>query len=158
VVPWQLIRLATKLAESKEAVDIAATRYASAVTMALDHLDDRRRALCQGLKNNHVQLAKDTLVDIYDIEYALRVRIDSLEQSDWGRRLDQLMKAVATDLDRELHNIPGNLHHVLASRALHSHDNLAGRLTYLAWKSRDFLTRQPAYWKKVLSPSEKPSA
>jgi len=153
--PWQLIRLASKIAKSKEAVDLAATRYAIAVSMALDHLDDRRRALCQALKSNRVPIAKDILVDIYDIEYALRVRIDSLEQSDWGKRLDELMKAVATDLDRELHNIPDNLHHVLASRTLHSHDNLAARLTYLAWKGRDFLTGQPAYWKKMLNLGDK---
>lgn len=155
--PWQLIRLATKLAQSKDAADIAATRYAIAVSMALDHLDERRRALCQALKSNRVPIAKDILVDIYDIEYALRVRIDQLEQSDWGNRLDQLMKAVMIDLDRELHNIPDNLHHVLASRSLRSHDNLAGRLTYLAWKGRDFLTGQPAYWKKMLSLGAKPT-
>ena len=52
--PWQLIRLATKAAPSKNAADIAATPYAIAVSMVLDRVDDNRAALvarrinCQG--------------------------------------------------------------------------------------------------------------
>ena len=156
--PWQLIRLATKIADSKTAADLAATPYAVAVSAVLDHLDDRRLALCQALKNNRVPIAKDILREIYDIEYALKVRIDLLEQSDWGRRLETLMQAAASDLEKELHNLPDNLHHVLGSRTLHSHDTLAGRLTYLAWKGRDALAAQPAYWKKMLSFGQKSPA
>jgi hypothetical protein len=42
--PWQLIRLATKAARSKKAVDVAATPYAVAVSMVLDRLEDKRAA------------------------------------------------------------------------------------------------------------------
>jgi hypothetical protein len=149
--PWQLMRLATKLAASKEVADVATTPYAIAVDMALDYLNDRRAALCQALRINKVPIAKDILTDIYDIEYAFRVRLDGLAGSDWGNRLDQLMEAVATDLAKELHNIPDNLQHVLGSRSLHSHDTLAGRLTFLAWKARDALAAPPAALKKMLS-------
>jgi hypothetical protein len=154
-VPWQLIRLATKAAASKEAAEIAATPYALGVSMVLDYLDERRVALGQALKAQRIPIAKDILVDIYDIEYALRVRIDNLDQSEWGTRLDQIMQNVAADLEKELHNIPDNLHHVLGSRSLHSHDTIAGRLTYFAWKGRDMLAAQPAYWKKMLGFGEK---
>ena len=133
--PWQLMRLATKAAESKDVAVIAASPYAIAIDMALDHLNDRRAALCQALRINKVPIAKDILTDVYDIEYAFRVRLDGLAGSDWGNRLEQLMDAVATDLANEIHNIPGNLHHVLGSRSLHSHDTLAGRLTFIAWKA-----------------------
>jgi len=149
--PWQVIRLATKIAESKDVAAVAATPYAIAVDMTLDHLNDRRAALCQALRINKVPIAKDILTDIYDIEYAFRVRLDGLAGSDWGTRLDQLMEAVATDLAKEIHNIPGNLHHVLGSRSLHSHDTLAGRLTFLAWKARDALTAPPAALRKMLN-------
>ena len=40
---WQLIRLATKAAPSKNAADVAATPYAIAVSMVLDRLEDKRR-------------------------------------------------------------------------------------------------------------------
>jgi hypothetical protein len=149
--PWQLMRLATKMAESKDVAAVAATPYAIAVDMALDHLNDRRAALCQALRINKVPIAKGILTDVYDIEYAFRVRLDGLAGSDWGARLDQLMEAVATDLANEIHNIPGNLHHVLGSRSLHNHDTLAARLTFIAWKARDALTAPPAALRKMLN-------
>jgi hypothetical protein len=148
--PWQLIRLATKVAESKKVADIAATPYAIAVPMVLDHLDTRREALCHALKQKHVVMARDILVDIYDIEYALRVRIDRLDECDWGRRLNSLMQAVATPVEAEIRSIGGSLHHVLGSQALHSHDTLTGRLTYLAWKGRDALSDSVAYCRKLV--------
>src|SRR6202047_2780474 len=84
--PWQLIRLASKAAPSKNAADIAVTPYAIAVSMVLDRLDDRRSALRVALKNNRILVAKELLTEIYDTEYALRVRIDQLEDSEWGSR------------------------------------------------------------------------
>lgn len=148
--PWQLIRLATKLAESKKAADIAATPFAMAIPMVLDHLDTRREALCHALKQKHVVMARDILVDIYDIEYALRVRIDELDESDWGRRLNGLMKAVAAPVEAEIQSIGGSLHHVLGSHALHSHDTLVGRLTYLAWKGRDAVSDSVAFCRRLV--------
>ena len=87
--PWQLIRLASKAAPSKNAVDIAAAPYAITVSMVLDRLDNRRTALRVALKNNRVLVAKEILTEIYDTEYALRVRIDQLDESEWGQRLDE---------------------------------------------------------------------
>jgi hypothetical protein len=156
--PWQLMRLATKIAASKDIADVAATPYAIAVDMVLDHLNDRRAALCQALRINKVPIARDILADIYDIEYAFRVRLDGLTGSEWGKRLEALMEAVAVDLDKEMSNIPSDLHHVLSSKSLHSHDTLTGRLTYLAWKARDALTTQPAALKKMLSFGQKAAA
>jgi hypothetical protein len=150
--PWQLMRLATKLAASKNVADVAATPYALAVDMVLDHLDDRRAALCQVMRINKVPIAREILTGIYDIEYAVRV---GLAGSDWGKRLESLMQAVAADLEKELHNIPGELHHVLSSPSLRSHNSLTGRLTHMAWKARDVLTTQPAVLRKMLNPSPK---
>jgi hypothetical protein len=108
--------------------------------MALDHLDDKRMALNHALKSNRVPIAKDILIEIYDIEYALRVRIDRLEKSDWGRRLDDLMAAVAADLQTEFQTLPEEIHHVLGSRTLHRHRSAPRLLAYLAQKGRDALT------------------
>jgi hypothetical protein len=149
--PWQLIRLATKLASTKKAADIAATPYAIAVSMVLDQLDEKRLALRHALKNNHILIARDILIDIYDIEYALQVRIDLLEESEWGRRLDSLMEAVAALLEAEVHTIPAPLRHVLGSWKLHRHDTLTGRLTYVVWKGRDALADGAAYCRKRMS-------
>jgi hypothetical protein len=148
--PWQLIRLATKAAPSKNAADIAATPYAIAVSMVLDRLEDKRSALRVALRKNQVFVARAILADIYDTEYALQVRIDLLEQSDWGERLRNLMNATASLVEAEVARFPDNVGHVLGSRSLHSHQSLAGRLTYLAWKGRDALSEGTAYCKRLI--------
>jgi hypothetical protein len=151
--PWQLIRLATKAAPSKNAADIAATPYAIAISMVLDRLDDNRSALCVALRNNRVLVCKEILTDIYDTEYALRVRIDLLDESDWGARLHNLMNAIAALVEAEVSRFPDNIGHVLGSRSLRSHQSLAGRLTYLAWKGRDAISGGAAYCKKLIGQS-----
>jgi hypothetical protein len=129
--PWQLIRLATKMAPGRRAPQIASTRYAASVSMVLDHLDDKRLGLRRALKSNRVTMAKDILTEIYAIEDALQVRIEDLAASEWGRRLDQLMSAVAGDLQIEFQGLPEGLHHVLGSCKRHPHESAQGMLTNL---------------------------
>jgi hypothetical protein len=151
--PWQLIRLATKAAPSKTAADIAATPYAITVSMVLDRLDDKRSALRAALKIDRVLVAKEILNHIYDTEYALQVRIDLLDQSEWGKRLDSLMTAIAALVEAEVARFPAEVGHVLGSRSLHSHQSLAGRLTFLAWKGRDAVSNTAAYCRKLIGQS-----
>jgi hypothetical protein len=148
---WQLMRLATKAAATKNAADIAATPYAIAIPMVLDRLDDKRLALRIALKNNRVLVARQLLTEIYDIEYQLQVRIDGLEDSDWGKRLHALMEAIATLVEAEVSRFPPDVGHVLASRRLRGHNSLAGRLTYLAWKGRDAVSNGAAFCKKLIN-------
>jgi hypothetical protein len=148
---WHLIRLATKAAATKNAADVAAAPYAVAVSMVLDRLDDKRLALRIALKNNRVLVARDLLADIYDTEYALKVRIDQLEESDWGKRLLESMEAVAALVEAEISRFPPDVGHVLGSRSLRSHQSLAKRLTYLAWKGRDAVTNGAAFCKKLIN-------
>jgi hypothetical protein len=152
---WQLIRLATKAAPGKNAADIAATPYAVAVSMVLDRLDDKRSALRIALINSRVAVARELLTEIYDIDYALRVRIDQFEESEWGKRLDNLMDAIATLVEAEVSRFPKDVGHVLASRSLRRHQSLAGRLTYLAWKGRDAISGGAAYCMRLVGQPEK---
>jgi hypothetical protein len=155
---WQLIRLATKATPGKNAADIAAAPYALAVSMVLDRLDDKRLTLRVALRNERVLVARETLTGIYDTEYALQVRIDLLDQSAWGERLNNLMKAIAALVDAEVSRFPDKVRHVLGSRSLRGHDSLAGRLTYLAWKGRDAMSEGAAFCKKLLGQSGKARA
>jgi hypothetical protein len=149
--PWHLIRLATKAAASKSAADVAATPYAIAVSMVLDRIDDGRSALRIALKQNRVLIARDLLAEIYDTEYALKVRIDQFEQSEWGVRLQASMDAIAELVAAEVSRFPAQVGHVLGSRRLRSHDSLAGKLTYLAFKSRDAVMDGAAYCKRLIN-------
>lgn len=155
---WPLIRLATRTAPSKNAADIAATRYAVAVSMVLDRLEDKRVMLRFALKNERILVAKEVLADVYDTEYALRVRIDQLEQSAWGQRLDELMAAIATLVETEVSRFPDNVGHVLGSRSLRSHQSLAGRMTFWAWKGRDAVNDGLAFCRKMVGGPEKSRA
>lgn len=147
---WQLVRLATKAAASKTAADVAATPYASVVHMVLDRLDDKRLALRVALRNNRVLVARDLLAEIYDTEYALKVRIDDIEHCEWGVRLQQLLDAIATLVAAEVSRFPDNVGHVLGSRRLRSHDTIGGKLTYLAWKGRDAMQDGAAAFRKLI--------
>ena len=146
--PWQLIRLATEMAPSQNAKDIAATGYAISVSMVLDHLDDKRILLEHALKSNRVAVAKDIVIDIYEIEHALRTGVDQLDKSDWGRQLDELMAAIATDLETEFQTLPENIHHVLGSQKLHHAE--PGLLTYLTRKGRETLAGGVTYCQDLL--------
>jgi hypothetical protein len=149
--PWQLIRLATKAAPSKSAADVAVAPYAIAVSMVLDRIDDDRAALRIALKNNRVLIARDLLTQIYDTEYALQVRIDQFDQSEWGARLRTLMERIAALVEEEVSRFPEEVGHVLGSRRLRNHNSLAGRLTYFAWKGRDAVTDGVAQIKKLIA-------
>jgi hypothetical protein len=148
--PWQLIRLTTKLAPSKNAADIAATPYAIAVAMVLDQLDDKRLALRVALKNERVLVAKELLIEIDATEHALQAHIDRLDQSEWGKRLRNLMDQINAMVQAEVRRFPDKVDHILASRGLHGHPSLAGRLTSLAWKGRDAVSDGAAYCKKLI--------
>jgi hypothetical protein len=151
--PVQLIRLASRAAPSKNAADIAAMPYAIAVTLVLDRLDDDRLALRTALKNERVLVAKALLLEIYETEDALRAHIDRLDGSDWGKRLRELMVAIAALVEAEVSRFPDNVDHVLAShnlRGLAGHQTLAGRLTSLAWKGRHAVSGGAAYCRKLI--------
>jgi hypothetical protein len=149
--PWQMLRLATKISASKKALDIAGTPYAVAVPMVLDRIDDNRVALRIALRNNRVLVAKALLADIYNTEYAIRVRIDRLDSSPWGVRLRELMDAIAALVEAEVKRFPDEVGHVLGSRSLRGYQSLGGRLTYLAWKSRDAITDGAAFCMKLIN-------
>jgi len=157
-IQWELIRLATKAAATKNAADVAATPCAAAVSIVLDRLEDKRSLLRVALKHERILVAKEILVAIYDAEYALRVRIDQLAESDWGRRLDALMASITELVESEIKRFPDNVGHVLGSRRLRNHETLAGRLTHLAWKGRDVVSDGAALFKKALGSPEKSRA
>ncbi|MGY3448832.1 hypothetical protein [Bradyrhizobium sp. USDA 4353] len=135
--PWQVMRLATKAARSKNVADVISAPYAATVPMVLDQLEDKRLALRIALKNNRVVTAKEILTSIYDIEYAIQVRIDRIEESEWGNRLNAIMSNTDKMVQAEVKRFPDEVGHVLGSNRLRSHRSLGDRLTYFAWKGRD---------------------
>lgn len=147
---WQLLYLATKAAASKSAAEVAAAPYACVVPMVLDRLDDKRIALRIALRHNRFLVARDLLTEIYDAEHALKLRIDGIEQSQWGVRLQQLMDAIAALVSAEVSRFPANVGHILGSRRLRSQETLGDKLSYLAWKGRDAVQDGAAALRKLI--------
>jgi hypothetical protein len=151
--PCELAQLAIQASFSRTADHIAETRYAPAVSMVLDHLDERYWTLKQALKNSRVETAKEILTNIYDIEDKLREWISGFDKSDWGKRLDDFMNHLGADLEAEYHTLPDGTHHVLEGLTYrHRH---AGLLHYLSQKGRDALAGGAAYYEKLIGSDHK---
>jgi len=153
-VPWQLIRLATKAATTKDAAEIAATPYAIAVPMVFDQIEDRAETLRETLRSQHIPKAKELLSDLYNTEYAVRVRID-LAGSEWEARLDDIMDIVYEALDTETIELPSGLRHVLKSRGLKQHMTLIGQLTRFGWLCRDAVSGSVTTGLQWIAPARK---
>jgi hypothetical protein len=150
--PWQFAQLAIHACHSKAAGHIATTRYAPAVAMVLDHLDEQHGILKQALRNSRVETAKDILINIYDIRDWLVHHISGFEKSDWGKRLDGIMAALAADLESEFRTLVGETH-VLEAIAQRRH--AGGLLDYLSRMGRNVLTGSAAYYEKVVGSGRK---
>jgi len=116
-------------------------------------LEDKRLVLLLALKHNRVVIARDTLTEIYEIEYALQVRIDEFAASEWGRRLQEIMDTIAALVEAEISRFPDEVGHVLGSRSLRHHQSLGGRISYLAWKGRDAITDSVSFCKGLIGQS-----
>jgi hypothetical protein len=139
--PWQLMHLATKTVESKAAVTIAAVPYALSVSMVLDQIAEKQLLLTVALRDNRVTVAKAILKEIYAIETALKAQIE-LGDSDWGKRLADLMAQVAVALDAEVEKSRtncGSLTHVLASGDLRPALSLKERVAEAVKKGRTMI-------------------
>jgi hypothetical protein len=136
VTPWHLLFLATDTPDPAPAVQVAAGPRALAVVMVLDYIQDQVDVLRAALRKQRFRRAKETLMAIYDTEYAIRSRID-LAASAWEAQLQVIMQSVINALDTEEADLPTGLNHVLRSPALRNHHSLTGRAKRFARKCRD---------------------
>ncbi len=140
---WQIIELATRGANTREAAKLAQLPYAPAVQMALDRIEDKKQMLVYALRKDRMRLAKELLAEIHIIEGGIKKRID-LRNSDWGRRLDELMAAVQHALTTEVQRLPidhQHLRHVLESAHLASPHELMTRVAAAAERGRSAIAR-----------------
>jgi hypothetical protein len=144
--PRELIRLATKPARSRKAVDVAATPYAISVSMVLDQIDDKRIALRVALKKNRVVDARDILADIDSTEAAIQRVIRDLAASEWGARLRDIRTAIVADVETEVSRFPEEVGHILQLRNARGNGLLSG----LVWKGRDAINDSAAYCKRLI--------
>jgi hypothetical protein len=112
--PWQLIRIATRAAESDDTGRIAETPYAVAVTIVLGEVECMVRDLRAELKAH--RSVSSPLRAIHDAARGLRTEIDLSDDSPWSRRLVAIRTEVSDVLKVEIESAPGHVRRLLRPR------------------------------------------
>jgi len=112
--PWQLIRVATRAAETDETARIAETPYAVAVTIVLSEMECMVGELRSELKAGRP--IASMLKTIHDAARGLRTEMDLSVDSPWARRLAAIRGAIANLLTGEIEATAGRVRRLLRPR------------------------------------------
>jgi hypothetical protein len=112
--PWQLIRIASRAAESDDAARIAETRFAAAVTIVISEVEYMVGELRTELKARRA--VTSLLKAIHDAARGLRTEIDLSGDSPWSRRLTAIRTEVSEVLKAEIASTPGRVRRLLRPR------------------------------------------
>jgi hypothetical protein len=113
---WQLIRLATKAAESDNAARVAATPYAAAVNIVLAEVERLVSELKADLKGGRGVAVIALLKVIHDAARGLRTEMDLSVESTWSRRLMAIRTEISNLLKSEIESTPGRMRRLLRPR------------------------------------------
>jgi hypothetical protein len=114
--PWQLIRLATKAADSDDTKRIAETSYVVTIDVVLEEIDRRVRELAGDLKSGRAIAVSALLKEIHDALRGLRSEIDLPPESSWSKQLAVLHADIARLLTAEIELMPGRVRRLVRPR------------------------------------------
>ncbi len=112
--PWQLIRIATRAADSDDTARIAETPYAVAVTIVIGEVECVVNDLRAELKARRP--VTSLLKNIHDAARGLRSEIDLSGDSSWSRQLTAIRTEVSNVLKTEIESTPGRVRRLLRPR------------------------------------------
>ncbi|MFT4118251.1 hypothetical protein [Bradyrhizobium sp.] len=115
--PWQIIRLAIKIAASDDEIRVAATPYGVAVTIALHDLSCLAAMLRMDIKRGHFDNVADNLKALHDGVRGLRTELDLRNDSAWGKQLTSIRADISNALQSEIDSVPGRVRRILRQRA-----------------------------------------
>jgi hypothetical protein len=124
MAPWQIIRIAIRIAASDDEVRVAATPYGMAVTIALHDLFCLAVALRTDIKRGQFANVADNLKALHDGVRGLRTELDLRQDSSWGRQLASIRAEISNTLQSEIDSVPGRVRRILRQRT--DKDILAG--------------------------------
>jgi hypothetical protein len=114
VVPWQLVRTATRAADSDDTARIAETPYAVAVTIVLGETEGVVSELRTELKCGRP--IASLLKGLHDAVRGLRTELDLSVDSPWSRQLAAIRADVSGLLKAEIEATPGCVRRLLRPR------------------------------------------
>jgi hypothetical protein len=115
--PWQIIRLAIKMAASDDELRVAATPYGIAVTLALHDLYCMAASLRADIKRGHFENVSEHLKILHDGVRGLRTELDFRNDSVWGKQLASIRADISNALQSEIDSVPGRVRRLLRQRA-----------------------------------------
>jgi hypothetical protein len=114
--PWQIIRLAIKIAASDDEIRVAATPYGVAVTIALHDLSCVAAILRMDIKRGQFDTVADNLKALHDGARGLRTELDLRNDSSWGKQLTSIRADISNALQSEIDSVPGRVRRILRQR------------------------------------------
>jgi hypothetical protein len=114
--PWQIIRLAIKIAASDDEIRVAATSYGVAVTMAIHDLSRVAGTLRSEIKRGKFNSVAEHLKTVHDGVRGLRTELDIRNDSTWGRQLASIRVDISSTLQSEIDSVPGRVRRLLRQR------------------------------------------
>jgi hypothetical protein len=115
--PWQIIRIATKMAASDDEIRVAATPYGIAVTIALQDLSSLAANLRKDINRGHFETVAEQLKTLHEGVRGLRTELDLRNDSTWGRQLTSIRADISNALQSEIDSVPGRVRRILRQRA-----------------------------------------
>jgi len=115
--PWQIIRLAIKMAASDDEIRVAATPYGVAVTIVLHDLCFLAACLRTDIKRGHFDNVAEQLKNLHDGVRGLRTELDLRNDSSWGKQLTSIRADISNTLQSEIDSVPGRVRRLLRQRA-----------------------------------------
>jgi len=115
--PWQIIRLAVKMAASDDEIRVAATPYGVAVSIALHDLYFVAACLRTDIRRGHFEEIAEQLKTLHDGVRGLRTELDLRNESTWGKQLASIRADISNSLQSEIESVPGRVRRVLRQRA-----------------------------------------
>jgi hypothetical protein len=115
--PWQIIRLAIKMAASDDEIRVAATPFGVAVTIALHDLSFLAVQLRSDIKRGHFDSVAEHLKALHDGVRGLRTELDLRNDSTWGKQLTSIRADISNALQSEIDSVPGRVRRLLRQRA-----------------------------------------
>ena len=113
---WQLIRLATKAANSDAAARIEETPYKIAVTIVLAEIGRMVSELSSDLKSGRGIAVSALLKDVHDALRGLRSELDLSGDNPWARQLAAIRADISKLLSSEINLMPGRVRRLMRPR------------------------------------------
>jgi hypothetical protein len=114
--PWQVVRLAIKMAASDDELRVAGTPFGIAVSLALYDMFCLADNLRKDIRRGQFASVGDHLKALHDAVRGLRTELDLRHDSNWGRQLASIRADISNTLQSEIDSVPGRVRRILRQR------------------------------------------